>query len=58
MAPGKKDKKSGDKQSKRDTTDKSNLDEAWTVEFYRAQIRDLEERLEKYVSIFYINIRL
>ncbi|XP_063043544.1 cilia- and flagella-associated protein 157 [Engraulis encrasicolus] len=48
MAPGKKDKKSGDKQSKRDTTDKSNLDEAWTVEFYRAQIRDLEERLEKY----------
>ncbi|XP_041926476.1 cilia- and flagella-associated protein 157 [Alosa sapidissima] len=54
MAPNKKNgKKNGDKPTKKETMgffDKS-LDEASTEggrEFYRAQIRDLEERLEKY----------
>ncbi|KAL2079640.1 hypothetical protein ACEWY4_025384 [Coilia grayii] len=52
MAPSKKsDKNSGEKQIKREAMgfpQKSNLDETWTTEIYRAQIRDLEERLEKY----------
>lgn len=53
MAPNKKNgKKSGDKPTKNEAMvflDKSNLDETSTEgkEFYRAQIRDLEERLEK-----------
>lgn len=55
MAPNKKnDKKSGDR-PKKDLgfLDKS-FDEAATEggrEFYRAQIKDLEERLERYATI-------